>query len=88
MRDDNIIESTIVKFCKHILGVHRKITNLAELSELGVYPLKLDTKLNMLMYLTYLREQRNYLLSTSLIEMETIGSDWLKHVDNLILDNS
>ena len=53
-----IIESTFVKFCKHILGVHRKATNIAVLiSELGVYPLKLDTKLNnMLMYLTYLRE--------------------------------
>ena len=29
MRDDNIIESTFVKFCKHILGVHRKTTNIA-----------------------------------------------------------
>ena len=24
MRDDNITESTFVKFCKHILSVHRK----------------------------------------------------------------
>ena len=58
-RDNNIIESTFDKFCKHILDVQRKITNIAVLSELGVYPLKLDTKLNMLMYLTYLREQKN-----------------------------
>ena len=77
MRDDNIIESTFVKFCKHILGVRRKTTNIAVRSGLGVNPLKIDTKLNMLMYLTYLREQKNHLLSTSLIEMEKIGSDWL-----------
>ena len=58
MRDDNIIESTFVKFCKRILGVHRKTTIIAVRSELGVYFLKIDTKLNMLMYLTYLREQK------------------------------
>ena len=58
MRDDNIIESTFVKFFKHILGVHRKTTNIAVRSELDVYPLKTDTKLNMLMYLIYLREQK------------------------------
>ena len=87
MRDDNIIGSTFVKFCKHILGVHRKTTNIAVRSELGVYPLKIDTKLNMLMYLTYLREQKNHLLSASLIEMEKIGSDWLKYVNNLITEH-
>ena len=59
MRDDNIIENTFVKFCKHILGVHRKTTNIAARSELGVYSLKVDTiKLNMLMYVTYLREKK------------------------------
>ena len=87
MRDDNIMESTFVKFCKHILGVHRKTTNIAVRSGLGVNPLKIDTKLNMLMYLTYLREQKNHLLSTSLIEMEKIGSDWLKYVNNLITEH-
>ena len=64
-----------------------KTTDIAVRNELGVYPLKIDTKLNMLMYLTYLREQKNHLLSVlsaSLIEMEKIGSDWLKHVNNLI----
>ena len=87
MRDDNIIESTFVKFWKHILGVHRKTTNIAVRSELGVYPLKIDTKLNMLMYLTYLREQKNHLLSASLIETQKIGSDWLKYVNNLIIEH-
>ena len=37
----------------------------------------------MLMYLTYLREQK----STSLIEMKKIGSDWLKYVYNLITEH-
>ena len=87
MRDDNIIENTLVKFCKHILGVHRKTTNIAVRSKLGVYPLKIYTRLNMLMYLTYLRQQKNHLLSASLIEMEKIGSDWLKYVNNLITEH-
>ena len=51
MRDDSIIESTFVKLYKHTLVAHRKTTNIAVLSELGVYPLKIDTKLNILMYL-------------------------------------
>ena len=75
MRDDNIIESTFVKFCKHILGVHRKTSNIAVRSELDVYPLKIDTKLNMLMYLTYLRNQKKSPVISSLIKMEKIGSD-------------
>ena len=41
----------------------------------------------MLMYLTYLREQKNHLLPASLIEMEKIGSDWLKYVNNLITEH-
>ena len=41
----------------------------------------------MLMYLTYLREPKKYLLSTSLIEMEKIGSDWSKYVDKLITEH-
>ena len=49
MRDDSIIETTFVKFCKRTLSVHRKTTNIAVLSKLGVYSLKID-KLNMLMY--------------------------------------
>ena len=87
MRNDNIIQSTFVKFCTHIPGVHRRTTNIAIVSELAFHPLKIDIKLNMLMYLTYLREQKNYLLSASLIEMEKIGSDWLKYVNNLITEH-
>ena len=41
----------------------------------------------MLMYLTYLKEQKSHLLSASLIEMEKIGSDWLKYVNNLITEH-
>ena len=84
MRDDNITESTFVKFCKHILGVHRITTNIAVLSELGVYPLKIDTKLNMLIYLTYPREQKIIFYQHSL---EKIGSDWLKYVNNVITEH-
>ena len=33
------IEKLRIKFCKHILGVHAKITNLAAIAELGRYPI-------------------------------------------------
>ena len=36
MRDDNIIESSFVKFCKRILGAQRKATNIDVLNELDV----------------------------------------------------
>ena len=67
--------------------MRRKGTNIAILSELGVYPLKIGTILNMLMYLTYSRNQKNYLMSASLIEMEKIGSDWSKCANNLITEH-
>jgi hypothetical protein len=35
-------EKLHTKFCKYILGVHKKITNFAVLSELGRFPLYYD----------------------------------------------
>ena len=46
------IERFHLKVCKQILGVHRKTSNIATLSELGRYPLKLDIQKSIVKYLS------------------------------------
>ena len=41
--NNSIIESINIKFCKYLLGVHRKSSNLAVLGELGRFPLILNS---------------------------------------------
>ena len=43
-------DSFHIKFCKYILGVHKKSSNFAVLSELGRSPLYFDTVRNILVY--------------------------------------
>jgi hypothetical protein len=43
----------IVKFVKYILGVNRKTTNIAVMSELGRYPIYFSVILAMLKYCLY-----------------------------------
>ena len=69
---------SFVKFCKHILGVNRKSVNKAVMSELGMYPLQIDAKLNIISFYLYLKESKNTLLSESFNEMEIVNSEWFK----------
>ena len=73
----------IVKFCEHILGVHRRSVNKTVMSELGVYSLHIDAKLNIISFYLYLK---NTLLSKSLKEMEILNSEWFKCANKLIPD--
>ena len=53
-------EKLHTKFCKHILGVHKKTSNFAALAELGRFPLYFDIVKAMLNYwqrLEYLEEE-------------------------------
>jgi hypothetical protein len=43
-------EKLHLKFCKFVLGVNRKTTNLATLSELGMFPLQFDVIKSMIRY--------------------------------------
>ena len=43
MKENSQNEKVLLRFCKHILGVRRNATSCAVLSELGVYPLKIDS---------------------------------------------
>ena len=47
-------EKVILRFCNHILGVHRNATDCAVLSELGVYPMKIDSQVSMIRFFLYL----------------------------------
>ena len=50
MKPNNDTELSFVKFCKHILGANRKSVNKAVMSELGVYPLQIHAKLNIISF--------------------------------------
>jgi hypothetical protein len=52
----------IVKFVKYILGVNRKTTNIAVMSELGRYPIYFSVFLAMLKYCHRLEGQQEGLL--------------------------
>jgi hypothetical protein len=43
-------EKLNLKFCKYILGVTKKYTNIAVLSELGGYPLYISILIHIFMY--------------------------------------
>ena len=62
MKSNNDTEVSFVKFCKHILGVNRMSVNEAVMSELGVYPLLIDAKLNIISLYLYLKGLKNILL--------------------------
>ena len=47
---NSICEKLHNKFCKYILGVHKKTTNFAVLSELGRFPLHFDIAKNIVSY--------------------------------------
>ena len=51
------IEKLHLKFCKSILGVHSKATNLAVYSELGRYPLFVDRIVVSMKYIHYIENE-------------------------------
>ena len=45
------VDKLFSKFCKHLLGVHKNTTNTAIHGELGTYPLHIDIKIKMVLYI-------------------------------------
>ena len=72
MKPNNDTEDSFLKFCKHILGVNRETINNAVMSELGVYPLEIDTKINLISFYLYTKGTENLLLSKSLLEVKNL----------------
>ena len=77
MKENSENEKVLLRFFKHILGVHRNATNCAVLSEQGVYPLKLDSQVSMIKFFLYLRDNKKEILAELIPEMERIDSEWL-----------
>ena len=81
---ENKIENVQTMFGKHILGVHRKSTNIAVMKELGLRPLKLEMQINALKYYDYLDQNRNGLLKDALVENKAINGSWYNNIINII----
>ena len=79
MKPNNDNKRSFVKVSKHILGVHRRSVNKAVMRELGVYPLRMDAKLNIISFYLYLKGSNN---KKSLKEMEILNSEWFKCANN------
>ena len=72
------------KYLKYILGVNKKSTNLAVLSELGRYPLYFSVVLSMLKYWFRIDKMESDLLSDAYIANQSMVSDntecWLSSI--------
>ncbi len=81
----NKIELVQIGFAKHILGVHRKSTNLAVLGELGLYPLQLEMKNNAIKYYDYIRQNKNELLKATLNlnKQFKVNKNWFTYVSDI-----
>ena len=76
-----------LSFCKSILGVSKKATNLAVLGELGRYPLILDSILNVMKFYQHLEKSDNKLLFNALQESININKgktfSWYTFVEKM-----
>ena len=68
MFDDLHIEKLNVKFCKYLLGVNKKASNLAVSGELGRYPLLIDVALSMVKYWVRLNNTKNKITDNLILE--------------------
>ena len=84
MKPNNDTKNSFLKFCKHILGVNRKAINYAVMSELGVYPLEIDTTINMISFYLYIKGTENILLSKSLLEVKELNTNWMKYLNKIV----
>ena len=82
---DSPVEKALLRFGKHIVGVHRKSVNMAVVGELNLKPLKIDMQYNALKFYDYMKQNKNTLLRDSLEEIEMNDSIWNKDVNNTVL---
>ena len=68
MFHDLHIEKQNDKFCKYLLSVNKKASNLAVRGELGRYPLLIDVVLSMVKYWVRLNDTKNKITDNLLLE--------------------
>ena len=85
---DSKIEKVQVSFAKHILGLHRKSTNIAATGELGLYPLKIEMQTDAIKFHDYLSQSQNELLTTALkIQERNVNKNsWFSDIVNVKLN--
>ena len=86
---DLAAEKIHTKFCKYVLEVGRRSTNIAVLGELGRYPLFLEVLLNMIKYLSYLSKSSSTdLLYDAFVTSKLLHSEnkacWYKCIREII----
>ena len=57
------------------------------MSELRVYPLEIDTKINMISFYLYIKGTENILLSKSLLEVKELNTNWMKCLNKIVNDD-
>ena len=87
--DNMSFEKLDLKFCKYILGVHRKASNLGSRGELGRFPISLHiTKMMIKYWLRMTDYNKNTLLYDAyLCNLELLGDNkncWLKNIHDII----
>ena len=75
MRDKLPQEKLHLKFCKYILGVSPKATNLAVRGETGRYPLLIQILANMFKYLIHLKTSKIDLLAEAYELSENLSNN-------------
>ena len=77
-----------LKFCKYILGVSSKATNLAVRGETGRYPLLIQIIANMFKYLTHIQKSKNNLLTEAYrlsVDLSNKGIDsWVNFIKSIL----
>ena len=86
--NDSIIEKLNVKACKFALGVNRKSTNAAVMSEVGRFPLFFNVFLNMVKFWVRLEKSNNQLLREALVLSKKLHdnghSSWISCIFSLL----
>ena len=84
VKPDCTTEKSLLRFCKHILGVTRTSVNNAVLGELGAFSLSVESNTAMITYYLYLKNHKNRLIASIIPEMKSLNNDWHKYINSLI----
>lgn len=81
------LENIHKKFCRYVLEVNKRTTNIAVMGELGRYPLMLEVLLNMLSYYVRLLNSDDILLKEAFFVLEQLANEnkgsWTSCVSHL-----
>ena len=83
IKPDCTTEKSLLRFCKHILGVNRTSVSNVVLGELGAFPLSVESNTAMITYFLYLKNHTSRLIASIVPEMKSLNNDWYKYINSL-----